>query len=259
MLFSDHKCGVCGKGYSSKTSLAAHEKTHRADEANKCTICNKEFKQESAFKRHMQLKHPVVPKTEPIADSEIELIKGDPNKPNTYKIICAGNDESQNVENYEIKRNADETIYEIYEFQDDESNDKPIKPTKVSNSPKKPSKSPKLPAKMPTKSPKKPIKLTDAELKSNITRLLKTVVDEETLTKFGYPNAPTEKLLNSVIKQCGQAPIDGSTCSDSSSKLRENVKLLFTSVIDDDSIKEMLNNHSIDEVVCHVIKLSETS
>lgn len=104
-----------------------------------------------------------------------------------------------------------------------------------------------------------PPTLTDEELKENIARLLKTVVEEDVLKKFGYPKTPIEKVLSSVIKQCGQSPVDASTCPDASTKLRENVKLLFISVIDDESIKEMLNNHTIDEVVCHVIKLSETN
>lgn len=56
-LFADFKCSVCQKGYSSKSSLAVHEKTHQVEEQNKCTICKKEFKYESAFKRHMETKH----------------------------------------------------------------------------------------------------------------------------------------------------------------------------------------------------------
>lgn len=124
---------------------------------------------------------------------------------------------------------------EIYEFQDDEL-EKPTTEMDIKN-----------------------VRLTDDELKENVTRLLKTVVDEDVLLKFGYPKAPIEKVLTSVIKQCGQTPVDNSTCPDASTILRENVKLLFTTVIDDDSIKIMLNNHTIDEVVCHVVKLSETS
>lgn len=124
-----------------------------------------------------------------------------------------------------------DAIFEIYEYQDDETVNQ-INAEESSS-------------------------LNEAELKENIGRLLKTVVDEDILNKFGYPKAPIDKVLCSVIKQCGQTPVDSTTCIDSITNLRENVKLLFTSVIDDDSIKEMLNNQTIDEVVCHVIKLSE--
>lgn len=56
---SDFKCSVCDKAYSLKSTLSAHEKTHKIEEQNKCHICGKEFKLESAFKRHMQTKHPL--------------------------------------------------------------------------------------------------------------------------------------------------------------------------------------------------------
>lgn len=102
-----------------------------------------------------------------------------------------------------------------------------------------------------------PIHLNDDQLKEHIAQLLKTVVDDDVLEKFGYPKTPIEDVLSAVIKQCDQVPVDNTTCQDPSTKLRENVKLLFTSVIDDDSIKEMLNNHTIDEVICHIVKLSE--
>lgn len=174
-------------------------------------------------------------------DAAIEIIKEDPTKPNTYKIICADTTDKMIDSNYEIQtNNAGEAVLEIYEFHDDdddnieEYNVKPVVSAAI-------------------------IPLSDDDLKENIATLLKTVVDEDVLTKFGYPKTPIEKVLSSVIKQCGQSPVDSSTCPDAGTKLRENVKLLFTSVIDDESIKEMLNNHTIDEVICHVIKLSETN
>ncbi|XP_031633060.1 protein suppressor of hairy wing [Contarinia nasturtii] len=232
----DFKCSVCDKAYSLKTTLVAHEKTHKIEEPNKCQICGKEFKMESAFKRHMQTKHPFVEKT--IDDETIEIIKEDPTKPNTYKIICADTDDKIVDSNYEIET-AGETVLEIYEFNDDdECNAKPIQSTVNS------------------------MQFSEAELKENIARLLKTIVDEDVLTKFGYPKTPIEKVLSAVIKQCGQSPIDSSNCILPGSKLqllRENVKLLFTTVIDDESIKEILNNHSIDEAICQFNKISESN
>lgn len=168
---------------------------------------------------------------------EIEIVKDDPDNPNTYKIICAENDDTIIDPNYEIQSTNNETVVEIYEFRDDECTIKHSQDEAAIET----------------------VQFSDAELKDNIVRLLKIVVDEDILIKFGYPKAPIERVLSSVIKQCGQSPVDGATCPNLSSKLRENVKLLFTSVIDDESIKEMLNNHTIDEVVSHVIKLSESN
>lgn len=102
-----------------------------------------------------------------------------------------------------------------------------------------------------------PMFMDDETLKSSIAQLLDLVVDEETLQKFGWPDASIETVLSSVIEQCGQVPADYNSCSDYTTKMRENVKLLFTTVIDNESIKSMLNNNTIDEVIKHVLKLAK--
>lgn len=100
--------------------------------------------------------------------------------------------------------------------------------------------------------------MDDETLKSSVAQLLNIVVDEDTLKKFGWPDASIEHVLSSVIEQCGQVPADYNSCSDYTSKMRENVKLLFTTVIDNDLIKSMLNNNTIDEVINHVLKLAKS-
>lgn len=102
-----------------------------------------------------------------------------------------------------------------------------------------------------------PIFMDDETLKTSIAELLNLVVDEETLRKFGWPDATIEHVLSAVIEQCGQAPADYNSCSNYTTKMRENVKLLFTTVIDNESIKSMLNNNTIDEVIMHVLKLAK--
>lgn len=103
-----------------------------------------------------------------------------------------------------------------------------------------------------------PIFMDDEMLKTSIAELLNLVVDEETLRKFGWPDATIEHVLSAVIEQCGQAPADYNSCSNYTTKMRENVKLLFTTVIDNESIKSMLNNNTIDEVIMHVLKLAKS-
>lgn len=161
-------------------------------------------------------------------EDSIKIIKKESSKdPNTYKIVC---DTDENPPDEILPDdNPNNTVYEIYEYQDDEI----VTPKQTQSD----------------------TTLDETTLKENIVQLLSSVVEEDLLIKFGYPYEPIEKVLCSVIEECGQSPIDDA--SDTITKLRENVKLLFTSVIGDDSIKEMLNNHSIDEVICHVIKLSD--
>lgn len=101
-----------------------------------------------------------------------------------------------------------------------------------------------------------PIILSSDELTENITKLLNLLVDEATLAELGWPSVECEAVLADVIAQCGQTPADRSTCPDYETVMRENTKLLFTTVINNDSIKSLLNNHSVDEVILHVLKLA---
>lgn len=96
--------------------------------------------------------------------------------------------------------------------------------------------------------------MDDNELEENITKMMKILIGVETLQSFGWPNKSIESVLSLLIEQCGQTPNDYDTCEDYSAKMRENAKLLFIAVLDDNTIKSMLNNHTVDEVIIHVIK-----
>lgn len=93
-------------------------------------------------------------------------------------------------------------------------------------------------------------------LTESIKELLTLLVDEECLNDFGYPDAPVDKVLDSVIKRCGHKPASEEDF-DYIGRIRENAKLLFTVVIDDDAVKELLNNQTVDEVIMHVLRLAK--
>jgi len=93
-------------------------------------------------------------------------------------------------------------------------------------------------------------------LTESIKELLSLLVDEDCLKEFGHPEAPVDKVLESVIKRCGHTPAS-ETDFDYIEKMRENAKLLFTAVIDDQAVKELLNNQTVDEVIMHVLKLAK--
>lgn len=98
------------------------------------------------------------------------------------------------------------------------------------------------------------LNFSDDELTEKVRQLLNLLVDDDTLTEFGWPEKSVEDVLSLVIEQCDQVPADYTTCPDYATKIRENTKLLFTTVIDNESIKELLNNQTIDEVIMHVLK-----
>lgn len=93
-------------------------------------------------------------------------------------------------------------------------------------------------------------------LTESIKELLTLLVEEECLRDFGYPDAPVDKVLDSVIKRCGHKPASEEDF-DYIGRMRENAKLLFTVVIDDEAVKELLNNQTVDEVILHVLRLAK--
>lgn len=99
--------------------------------------------------------------------------------------------------------------------------------------------------------------MDDETLKESIGKLLNLLLDADMLSGFGWPTASVEHVLSEVIKQCGHKPADYDNCSDYTTKMRENVKLLFTVVIDNDAFKSLMNNHTIDEVIHEILKMSE--
>lgn len=164
----------------------------------------------------------------------IELINADSQAPDTYKIICAGDMDTQN------------SSYEIYEVTGQNS----VKIEELSTIPEATEEVDEI-------EEESMLSMDDEKLRTRIAELLKLVVDEEVLSKFGYPTVDVDAVLTSVLHECDQKPVDITSCADIGTKLRENVKLLFTTVIGDDSIKQMLNNHTVDEVINHVIALAE--
>lgn len=97
---------------------------------------------------------------------------------------------------------------------------------------------------------------TDETFTANLRKLLTILIDEHTLCNFGWPNRPIDKILELLIIRCGSAPVvdDRMEYID---RLRENTKLLFTGIINDDALETLLNNNTVDEVVNFVLKLSD--
>uniref|UniRef100_A0A1I8NTK1 C2H2-type domain-containing protein n=1 Tax=Stomoxys calcitrans TaxID=35570 RepID=A0A1I8NTK1_STOCA len=96
----------------------------------------------------------------------------------------------------------------------------------------------------------------DLKLKENVSKLLDMLVDSVTLKKFGWPDISEETVLCKVIENCGHdLSKDQHNYNEweYASRMREYVKLLFTVVIHNDSIKELLNNYPIDEVIEYVL------
>uniref|UniRef100_A0A182P2Z2 C2H2-type domain-containing protein n=1 Tax=Anopheles epiroticus TaxID=199890 RepID=A0A182P2Z2_9DIPT len=99
-----------------------------------------------------------------------------------------------------------------------------------------------------------PIFLSDDMLEKKISELLQMLMGDEMLHSFGWPDAPVEEVLGRVIRGCGHQPAKGEEVGDHTTRMRENTKILFSVTMDDEDIKALLNNHTVDEVIMHVLK-----
>lgn len=103
-----------------------------------------------------------------------------------------------------------------------------------------------------------PIFLDDELLTKRISELLQIVIEEGLLKELGFGAKPIDDVLCSVLEQCSRKPLKKDECSDDdSTRMRENTKQLFSMVLDEDHIKSLLNNYTVDEVITIVLRMAK--
>lgn len=103
-----------------------------------------------------------------------------------------------------------------------------------------------------------PIFLDDELLKQRISELLQIVIEESLLKDLGFGTKPVDHVLCSVLEQCSRNPMKKEKGGDDdSTRMRENTKLLFSMVLDEDHIKSLLNNYTVDEVITIVLRMAK--
>lgn len=103
-----------------------------------------------------------------------------------------------------------------------------------------------------------PIFLDDQLLKERVSELLQIVIEQSLLKELGFGKKPIDEVLCSVLEQCSRTPLkkeDGG--DDDSTRMRENTKQLFSMVLDEDHIKSLLNNYTVDEVITIVLRMAK--
>lgn len=100
-----------------------------------------------------------------------------------------------------------------------------------------------------------------SDLHNRIEELLCILVEKPVLEKLGWPNSALGDLLEAVIRHCGCSPSRFHYDSPED-KLRENCKVLFTKVLEDEVAGKLLDNEeTVDAVLDKVLQLArlETS
>lgn len=103
-----------------------------------------------------------------------------------------------------------------------------------------------------------PIFLNDSLLKQRISELLQIVIEQSLLKELGFGKKPIDEVLCSVLEKCSRSPFrkeDGD--EDDSTRMRENTKQLFSMVLDEEHIKTLLNNYTVDEVITIVLRMAK--
>lgn len=76
---------------------------------------------------------------------------------------------------------------------------------------------------------------------------------------FGWPEAPIQDILEAVIRRCGHDPVTSESNVMFTDRLRQNIKLLFTVVVDmvnDETVKSLLTMKTVDDVILHILEIS---
>ncbi|RWS31192.1 zinc finger protein 25-like protein [Leptotrombidium deliense] len=216
------ECVQCSKKFTRKEDLNRHFVLHTGEKPHQCPTCFKRFAIKPSLKLHL-LTHT---KEEPRSCHECgrAFIRKD----------CLLRHMRKRHRDLLDKISLDD---KDEEEEEDDSSTSPISITTTSSNGSK--------------------ILSEHKLCESIKELLSLLVDESTLKSFGWPETPVDQLLESVIKRCGHTPVKQEDFA-YYDRLRENSKLLFTVVIDDNAVKTLLNNQTVDEVILHVLRLAKS-
>ncbi|XP_015609871.1 protein suppressor of hairy wing isoform X2 [Cephus cinctus] len=216
------KCEVCEKSFMRKEDLAKHKLLHSGVKPFKCDKCSKSFAAKSSLQAHMNTHRREPPQS--CAECGRAFIRHD----------C-------------LMRHIRTKHRELLEDVLGEAEHRQLQSQLLNIASS-------AAAKLKTG---KSTALTNDQLLKAIVELLTILIEEDTLQLFGWPSAPIQDVLEAVIRRCGHQPITSDSDKPFPERLRENVKLLFTVVIEDDTVKSLLTTQTVDEVIQHVLKLSK--
>ncbi|XP_019755152.2 zinc finger protein 569 [Dendroctonus ponderosae] len=274
-----HKCRFCGKGFIQPSQLRAHIFHHTGENAYNCPHCNRAFNRKLRLTTHIKFMHEgaaPTPCPEPGCgktffrkeDIHRHLITHSGERPYECEVckkrfaVKSSLRVHRNIHRKEAPVSCEVCnrafIRKDCLMRHMRARHRDVLEDIVTNVEKKRLQTQLFQAvanAANTESLKKSIVWNELTLTESIKELLTLLVDDDCLLELGHPDAPVDRVLETVIRRCGHTPASESDF-DYIGKIRENVKLLFTAVIDDNSIKDLLKSHTIDDVIMHVLKLA---
>jgi KRAB domain-containing zinc finger protein len=201
-------------------------RVHQVEDPARCSYCQKNFLRMDCLVRHLRMKHREMLK-QIIVDAETKKIRktlgGEGNELEEVEIIY----EPSNYLKNDAQISSSVDIIELVPQTTDDDDEAT------------------------------PIFLDDNLLEQRIAELLQIVIEESVLKDQGFRKKSIDEVLCSVLEKCCRTPLKKDSKEDDSTRLRENTKLLFTLVLDEDHIQTLLNNYTVDEVITIVIRMSK--
>ncbi|XP_077300372.1 suppressor of Hairy wing [Arctopsyche grandis] len=247
-----YQCKQCDKRFRTSGQKSSHERVHKREPPRRCSKCPRAFIRADCLLRHMRNKHPDDYKALVVATrkNKLEVMKA---KLNIYKNAIGNNNSAMSDNSCELIKSSDTLDTPSASVKawtmSDNSCDASADSEDVQSSNENELMS------FPMEKVKQ-AKFTNEALVANVEELITLLVDKDSLDAFGWPHVTIDKVLEDVIKKCGCEPVLSKMGREE--KLRENTKLLLTVVIDDASMKKLVDTHTIDEVILHVLQLGKS-
>lgn len=229
-----HTCEVCAKRFHSEVNLKRHLETHTLDRPRRCMYCvsARAYVRGEQLIRHVRKNHTAVFRSHL---QHVRQVMGNANL--TERVKKSEIESILNLLDVESDRilQGYSGAGVLYGGMQEEGGEGAAIPEQSSE-----------------KKPNNPL-MSEDELSENLEKLISQLIDKETLTLFGWPTESVDVILEKVIEQCGAKPANREKWTRVQC-LRENTKHLFLYVIEDKNIARMLDTHTIDQIVTHILK-----
>ena len=89
--------------------------------------------------------------------------------------------------------------------------------------------------------------------------LLNLLVEPNALSNFGWPNYSVDHVLQSVLIKCNKEPLSNPNLT-IAQRLRVNIKMLFSFIVDDQTaLENLFSRRPVELVLQQVIQLAKSS
>ncbi|XP_075982771.1 uncharacterized protein LOC142981008 [Anticarsia gemmatalis] len=224
-------CEVCDKTFHSEVNLRRHLDTHTLDRPRRCMYCvsARAYVRGEQLMRHVRKHHPNVFR------AHLQHVR---------TVLGTNVNSSDRVKKSEI-----ESVLNLLDVESDRILQGYSGAGVLYGGMQEDG---ELPADQKDKKTKSPL-MSEEELADNLNKLITQLIDKDTLLLFGWPDESVDVVLERVIEQCGARPADREKWT-RVQRLRENTKHLFLYVLEDKNIARMLDTHTIDQIITHILK-----